>query len=448
MKPKEQVETGAMDLFQSRLDQILNTKHPLYRLSGEINWSYFEKSFGALYVPGKGRPGLPTRLLVGLHYLKHTYNVSDENVVEGFLENPYWQYFCGYEFFQHTLPLDPTSLVKWRKRIGKDGIEKLLKETIELGKRSKQIKANHGKRVNVDTTVQEKAISYPTDAKLYHHMREKLVKSAQEQGVELRQSYKRLSKQSLVMQGRYRHARQMKRANRELRKLKTYLGRVVRDIERKSEGLEDEQLGQKLSLANRLLLQQRDSKNKIYSLHAPEVECIGKGKVHKKYEFGCKVSVVTTSKGNWVLGVQALHGNPYDGHTLEGALAQAKTLSGFTPQEAYCDKGYRGIKMIDDTKVILPKRAQKSESRSKRFWRKRRSAIEPIIGHLKADHRMNRNHYLGRAGDQINAILSGCGFNLKKVMHSFFLLKLKWRIFVKKFALGIKSSNIFLPLTS
>jgi IS5 family transposase len=218
------------DLFRLRLEQIMDMEHPLCRLSRQIDWPSFEKAFGQFYSPGVGRPGLPIRLLVGLHYLKHACGESDETVVNRWLENPYWQRFCGYSHFQHRFPLHPTALVKWRKRIGESGMEKLLEETIGCAKRMGAITHHDVAKVNVDTTVQEKAIAFPTDARLYQKMRIAPVREARKQGVELRQTYERVGKKALVMQGRYSHARQMKRAVRETRRLKTYLGRVIRDI--------------------------------------------------------------------------------------------------------------------------------------------------------------------------------------------------------------------------
>jgi IS5 family transposase len=216
MRPKSLAETGSQgDLFRAHLDQVLNREHPLCVLANQMDWSIFEQEFGPLYVEGFGRPGLPIRLVVGLHYLKYAYNESDESVVERFLENPYWQYFCGFEYFQHEFPLDPSSWVRWRRRVGSEGMEKLLKETVETAKREGLMKARHLELVNVDTTVQEKAVAFPTDARLYHKMRRVLVRMAKREGIELRQSFERLSKRALQMQGRYSHARQMKRAKRE-----------------------------------------------------------------------------------------------------------------------------------------------------------------------------------------------------------------------------------------
>lgn len=423
MQPKNpSVQEAQGDLFRSRLDQILNKKHPLFVLANKIDWHLFESDFGALYVENVGRPGLPTRLMVGLHYLKHAFNESDESVVARYLENPYWQYFCGFEYFQHELPLEPSSLVRWRKRLGPQRMEKLLTETLETAKRGKLLKEKHVRHVNVDTTVQEKAVAFPTDARLYHKARKALVKAAKERLIELRQSYERIGKQALIKHGRYAHARQLKRAAQQTRKLKVFLGRVIRDIKRKCQAPDDHLL-KLLTLAERIFHQKRNDKNKLYSIHAPEVECIAKGKTNKRYEFGCKVAMVSTSKDNWILGIAALHGNPYDGHTLVGSLEQVKRTTGWQPEHAYCDKGYRGAdKNIAATTVHLAGKKKKSMALS--IWRccSRRSAIEPIFGHLKSDNRLERNHLKGKDGDCINAILSGCGYNLRKLLRAFFLL--------------------------
>jgi len=424
MKPKKPKQRNQEDLFRSRLDQILDRQHPLYQLAHQIDWSIFDKKFGSLYA-GKGRPAKSTRLLVGLHYLKHAFDESDESVVARLLENPYWQYFCGFEYFIHRLPLDPSSMTRWRKRIGPKEMELLLSETLETARRGRTLTERHMERVNVDTTVQEKAIAYPTDARLYHKARVLLVRAAKKRGIVLRQSYLRLGKRALIMSGRYAHARQMRRAKREQKNLKNYLGRVYRDILRNCPE-PDVELKELLHLAKRLLTQQRHDKNKLYSLHAPEVECIAKGKAHKKYEFGCKVSVVTTSRDNWVVGIEALHNNPFDGHTLKGALKQASRLVGWAPQNAYCDKGYQGNpKQIGDTAIHLANRRKRSMKPSEWRWFRRRSAIEPVIGHMKGDHRMDRNYLKGTDGDKMNAILAACGFNLRKLLRAFIWLLFK-----------------------
>lgn len=419
MRPKTQA-IPQDELFRSRLVQMIDLHHPLCQLAGKINWSDFEKEFGPLYVENKGRPGKPIRLLVALHYLKHLYDESDESVGERFLENPYWQYFAGFDYFQHTLPLDPTSLVKWRHRIGSKGMEKLFEQTLKTARQTGQLKRSDVKRVNIDTTVQEKAISFPTDPNLYNKMRERLIREAQDRGIVLRQSYTRLGKLALVRQSRYAHAKQFKRAGRETRRLKTYLGRVTRDLYRKADIL-DPGLKDILQLSERLLMQKKHSKQKLYSIHEPQVECISKGKAHKRYEFGCKVSVATTSRDNWVVGIQAVHGNPYDGHTLTNALQQIMKMTGQVPVEAYCDRGYRGHGYEGETQINIvgTSKGRIRMTRGEKQWRRRRSAVEPKIGHLKYDNRMDRNYLKGLEGDRINALLAGSGANLRKLLVAF-----------------------------
>jgi transposase, IS5 family len=427
MHPQDKsFESSHGELFRSRLEQIIDRAHPLYVLANKIDWKRFDVAFGNLFAQKKGRPALPTRLVVGLHYLKHAYNESDESVVGRLLENPYWQYFCGFKHFQHDLPIDPSSMTRWRKRLGPEKLEELLTVTIHTAKEEKLLTKKHVERVNVDTTVQEKAIAFPTDARLYHKACRVLVKVARKMNIDLRQSYERNGKKAFLKQGRYASAGQYNRARKETKKLKTMLGRVIRDIERKcSEPIG--RMAKVLHLAKAIFFQKRDDKNKVYSVHAPEVECIAKGKVHKKYEFGCKVSMVSSSRGNWILAMDALHGNPFDGHTLKNALEQAKKHTGWQPLHAYCDKGYRGVaKDIPDTEIHLSGKKKKSMKASLWRWFARRSAIEPIFGHLKSDHRLERNHLQGKDGDRMNAILSGCGFNLKKLLRAFFLSFFRW----------------------
>ncbi len=425
MKPKKQYENP--DLFRAELRQILNHSHPLYVLAEQINWSVFDEEFGKTYDENNGRPGCPTRLMVGLHYLKHTFNESDQSVLERFLENPYWQYFCGYEYFQHQLPIDSSSLTRFRKRLGSSGFEKLFEQVIETAKRGKYLTKRHLNKINIDTTVQEKAIAFPTDARLYYKMREALVRAAEARNISLRQNYRRVAKKALAKQGRYSHAKQSKRAQRETKRLKTMLGCVYRDILRKNNN-PDAQLKELLSRAQRILTQKREDKDKLYSVHAPEVECICKGKVHKRYEFGCKVALSTTSRDNWIVGVQSIHHNPYDGHTLSSSIDQTKRFTGWQPKEAYIDLGYRGHDYKGETKIhLIDYRQMKRKTRWIRYWLKRRAAIEPIISHLKYDHRMSKNYLKGEEGDQINALLSACGYNLRKLLAVFFLPNFIWQ---------------------
>ncbi|MGV8057590.1 MAG: IS5 family transposase [Smithellaceae bacterium] len=414
MKPKQSPHHDRQDdLFRSELIQIIDLGHPLVKLSRTVDWNRLDNLFGSTFCPDQGRPAISTRLMVSLHYLKYMHNLSDDDVVYGWVENPYWQYLSGMKFFQHKLPIDPSSMTRWRKRIGEAGAEELLKETIESGLKLKVIKVSHLTRINVDTTVQEKDIRFPTDARLYDRARERLVKAAQEQGISLRQNYNRKSKQLLCQQARYAHARQMKRAQGCIRKLKTYLGRVIRDIERKHTQ-PDTFLGFLLQTAKRIVTQKRQDKNKVYSVHEPLVECISKGKTHKRYEFGCKVSVAATSSGGWFVGAKAFQGNPYDGHTLTEALSQVERIVG-NPTHVFVDMGYRGHGYTGDVQVHVDKRHRGKTAKSLWRWMKRRAAIEPSIGHLKREHRMDRNHLKGIIGDRINAILCAAGMNFRKL---------------------------------
>jgi IS5 family transposase len=308
-------------------------------------------------------------------------------------------------------------MTRWRKMSGEGGMEKLLSGTITVGFEMKVITGKSLESVNIDTTVQEKAITYPTDAKLFHAMLKRLTRLAKRQGVKLRQTYGRVSKKALVRSGRYFHARQNKRAMREIRRLKTMLGRVIRDSGRKIAGdvLLEQFFAGILAFATRLYNQKKNDKNKIYSIHAPEVECISKGKAHKKYEFGNKASYATTSREGFVIGALGLHGNPYDGHTLPGAIEQAERLCGDRKLgRVFVDQGYKGHGYAGDTEIHICDR-RKLPPGLRRHAR-RRSAIEPIIGHMKNDGRLGRNYLRGIEGDRTNAILCAVGQNLRLLL--------------------------------
>ncbi len=403
-------------MFRERLEAILNHNHELCQLAGMIPWESFEEKFGSLYSDKKGRPGIPIRLMAGLMYLSHAHGISDEEVVKRWVENPYWQYFCGESYFQHRLPINPSSLSRWRKRIGEKGAQLILQGTVKAGLESGAVRSTSLERVSVDTTVQPKAVSFPTDSKLYNRSRERLVKLAKMFDLPLRQSYSRLGPQALLKVGRYLHARQMKRARREIKRLKTFLGRVCRDVTRKLEHREDVRflIEPELAMAERLLAQEKQSKNKLYSLHAPEVECISKGKAHKKYEFGVKVSVATTNRDNFVVGMFAEHGNPFDGHTLGKAVDQVKEITGEAIKRCYVDRGYRGHGLTDVDVFISGRKRGLTPQMKKEL--KRRSAIEPVIGHMKEDGKLGRNHLTGVLGDKINALLCGAGHNIRIIL--------------------------------
>jgi IS5 family transposase len=413
------------DLFQPPLEQFINPRHPLVRLAREVDWDFVGRRFGSVCSVGPGHPPLSTRLVAGLFILKHMHNLSDEELCDRWVENPYYQYFCGEVVFRHALPFDRSSLTRWRQRLGEEQLAVLLQESLAVAHRTGAIKTKDLERVVVDTTVQEKAIAHPTDARPTHRAIEKLVDLSKREGVELRQSYRRVAKRAAIMVGRYTHAHQFKRARRELKFLRTRLGRIIRDIRRKIAGnavLED-RFGPLLDLALRVRHQeQRQRGPKVYSLHAPEVECIGKGKARKPYEFGCKVSIATPATapegGQFVLHAKALHGNPYDGHTLGPVIADLEKLTGVTAHRIHADKGYRGHNYPDRFKVWISGQVRRV-TKSIRHEMRRRAAVEPVIGHVKEDHRMGRNHLKGRDGDRINAVLAATGYNFSLLLRWF-----------------------------
>jgi IS5 family transposase len=415
---------GEAQRLGPRLDQIVDPNHPLVKLAQRIDWAFIEQHLDAVYRDGPGQPPLPIRLMAGLAILKHMRNLSDEKLCEIWVENPYYQLFCGEVFFRHTLPFDRSSMSRWRQRMGEGKLTVLLQESLHLATRTGAARPADFTRVIVDTTVQPKAVAFPTDARLLHRAREWLVKLAHKHGVALRQSYTRVGKSTLVRHQRHAHARQFKRANRALRTLRTYLGRVMRDIGRKigADASLRERFAQPLALAHRMHAQRyRQRGPKVYSLHAPEVECIAKGKAHRPYEFGVKVSITTPLRrcrgGQFVAHVAALPGNPYDGHTLATVLPAIICQNGTSLIRVITDDGYRGHKAPPTQAPCVYTSSQKRgvTAQIKRELR-RRPAVEPVIGHLKADHRMGRNYLAGQAGDAANALLAAVGYNFRLLL--------------------------------
>jgi IS5 family transposase len=414
MKPKPQPR-DAFELFQAHFDQMLRPDHELVLLANKIDWPGLEAAFTDCYRPDIGAPAKAVRLMVGLHYLKYAFDESDESVVARWVENPYWQYFCGYTHMQHDCPIHPTSMTKWRNRVGVKRLEELLTETIRLAVREKHLPKSDLQRVTVDTTVQEKNITFPTDSKLLYKAIGKLGGAAKARGIVLRQSYVRVGKRAAVKASRYAHAKQYKRMRRQLRKLRTYVGRLIRDIRRKTTDI-DEELVTLLDRADRIRSQQPKDAKKLYSLHEPEVQCISKGKAHKRYEFGQKIAVATTNRSNWIVASKLLENNPYDGHTLSETLMAAERVMGVAVSDAYVDKGYRGHGYTGGAEVHIAGQRKKNTTRAERKRRCRRSAIEPKIGHLKSDHRMGRCFLARLCGDAINAVLAAAGSNLRKLL--------------------------------
>ena len=404
---------------------LVDANHPLVKLGQRINWGLFDQQLASTYHDKLGAPGVDTRLLVALHYLKYQHNLSDEAVVAGWVENPYWQHFSGRQFFEHTMPIDPSSMTRWRKRFGAVGAETMLQATIETGVRMGAIRPAQVHHVNVDTTVQTKDIRHPTDARLYDRARQRLVKEARREGLTIKQSYERVGRRLVMMAGRYAHARQMRRSKACVRKLRTNLGRVIREIER--QGVPPN-MGDLLATSRRIHGQKRTDQNKIYSVHEPQVACIAKGKAGRKYEFGQKVSVAVTSKGGWLLGAVAVPGNPYDGHTLNAQMEQVQRL--YIKNEhlktIHVDMGYRGHDYHGPTQVLVDRRGRGTIPKRVWRWMKRRAAVEPTIGHLKGHYRLERNRLKGELGDALNVLFSAAAMNFGKLLGFFLAWLLRW----------------------
>lgn len=416
------------DFFRSRLDQMIDLRHPLAVLASRMPWQEIEASLAhqfarqvkagkqiediGLFGPevkvvggGKsnaGRPRLPIRLMVSLLYLKHAFNESDEGVVERWAETPTWQYFSGMDYFEHRLPCDATLIGKFRKLIGEQGVEELLSQTISVALSMKVISKKALETVVVDSTVQPKAIAHPTDSRLLEVARQKLVEVAKDAGISLKQTFAKEGKQLT--------------RNRQ----RTIVGKLVRIIERQMAALAEDMkqtINEALGKAQQIVTQTKHRKTqgipKLYSWHAPEVEVIAKGKARTPYEFGVKVGITSTLKGNLILGARSFPNNPYDGHTLAEQLEQASILANSTIKDVYVDLGYRGVNQQNPGVSIKHRGKYKRLNDKERRLLKRRQAIEPIIGHLKADHRMNRCHLKGAEGDAIHAVLCAAGHNIR-----------------------------------
>jgi IS5 family transposase len=420
-KPKNKNQLS----FYNTFEEQLNHHHPLYILAHQIQWDVFEQAF-AQYYSDEGRPAKPIRLMVSLLILKHIRNVSDESVVEQWSENVYYQYFSGEKMFANGYPCEASELVHFRNRIGEEGIELIFKESIRINGKDGQ-----EREATTDTTVQEKNITYPTDNKLHRKIIKRCIAIAQKEGIELRQTYTRILKE-LALEQRFRnHPKNKSRVRKADKKIKIIAGRIVRDLERK---LAPNQYQDVLTLFKTILAQRRDDSNKIYSIHEPHVQCISKGKEHKKYEFGSKVSIITTKKTGVIIGALNLVKNIHDSKTLKPAIKQQQRLTGIVLKNNFVDRGYRGVKKILRTKIIIPDKAPRSrtpyQKQKLRNGFKRRAAIEPRIGHLKQDHRLSRNYYSGIKGDNINVLLAAAAMNFKRMIN-------KWKLDPRSFLLEL-----------
>ena len=423
------------ELFRRRLDEQINMKPPLVRLAGLIDWDEIERTFAVSFTSGRGRPALAPRLVAGLLYLQHTFDASDEAVVNTWVENPYWQFFCGETYLQTELPIDPSSLTRWRKRVGEEGVEMLLAASIDAARRGGVVKKASVQQVIVDTTVMPKAIAHPTDSRLLERRRQHLVKVAEGNGLKLRQNYNRIAPRLAAQIGRYAHAKQFKRMNKAVRTLRNRVGRVHREVARQLHMLPEAaqaKVQDLLQRTGRILSQRTKDKNKLYALHAPEVECISKGKARTPYEFGVKVSIATTLKEGLVVGMRSMPGNPYDGHTLAETLEQVGILTGMDrpPATAIVDKGYRGVK-VEGVRILMSGQ-KRGITRTLRAMIKRRSAIEPAIGHMKMDGRLGRNPLKGALGDALHAVMCGAGHNLRLILAAL-------RLYCARFGLSMQA---------
>ena len=435
------------DLYRATLREMVDPHHPLVRLTGQIPWAALEAQMAPLLQPKRslrevpqddlfgpsvqvagvsagGRPRLPSRLMMALLYLKHAFNLSDEALCERWAESVPWQYFSGQTYYEPRLPCDPTHLGRFRKLIGEEGVEALLKATVEAAVAAQAVKPSEFERVIVDTTVQEKAIAHPTDSRLLEVAREKVVEAAKSVGIRFKQTY---ASEAVVLRrkaGGYAHARQFKRLGKTVKRQRTILGIVLREVRRKLPVISaSSQAGllDVLQRAERIRTQRPKDKNKLYAFHAPEVSCISKGKARKPYEFGCKASIAITHGQGLIVGARTFPGNPYDGHTLAAQLEQTHILLediGVKPQEVFVDLGYRGVAQDNPHVVIHHRGKYRSMTKQQRGWLKRRQAIEPIIGHLKADHRMDRCWLKGEMGDAIHTLLCAVGYNIRWLMRA------------------------------
>lgn len=406
------------DLFRPMLEDFIDMRHELVLLGDKIDWGYFEKEF-ASYYSGNGAPSVPIRLMVGCLMLKHLYNLGDERIAEVWVRDVYFQHFCGGVFFEHKFPFDPSDFVHFRNRVGEEGIEKIFAQSVKIHGKGVEWKSE---LVLSDTTVQENNITFPTDGKLCKKVIDKCNKIAKKEGIKQRQRYTRESKQLLRDTYNSKHPRRAKKARKAMKRLKTIANAQLRELDRKMDKAQKKRYATEIELFHRAVNQKKNDTDKIYSLHKPFTRCIAKGKPHKQYEFGNKVGLVTTGKkGRKIItAIKAFVDNPFDGHTIEPLLNQMIDNKLKLPKELVYDRGGKGKSEINGVKITTPDKPKSTDSayikQQKRKKFRARAGIEPIIGHLKADFRMQQNYLAGKKGIQINALMAATAWNLKKMM--------------------------------
>lgn len=424
-KPDRSTDKYEMTFFNMPLEKFIDKHHELVLLGDKIDWHRLEEMFDEYY-NNKGRKAISTRLMLGLLLLKYMKNLSDEEVCDMWVENPYFQYFCGERLFQYKLRIDRSSISRWRKRVDIEKLEKILQESLHVAYKTKALSPKDVRRIAVDTTVQEKAVDYPTEVQLFLDGIIDLGRSAKRAGLKLKQNYRFIAKSLAVKASGYAHARQMNRlktAKKAMRKLMFKLKARIENAVLQSGKTMNElpmHLTERLVRSAKVLFQQKTDKDQLLVWHAPEVECIAKGKARSPYEFGCKVSLATNINpakgGHFILSSRALHGKPYDGHTLNSTIKNVEEITGATISKAYVDKGYKGHDYENKHRVYRSGQKRGVFGIIKKEL-KRRSAIEPIIGHAKHDHCMDRCRLKGKKGDQINAIFAAIGFNFKQILN-------------------------------
>jgi IS5 family transposase len=427
-------DTSQRDAFRPLLTDFIDTDQELVVLADRIDWDYFEQAFARHY-SHTGQPAIPIRFMVGCLLLKRIYDYGDETLAGAWVMNPYMQYFCGEAYFQHTFPCDPSGFVHFRKRIGEQGIAKIFSYSVTIHELDGRVN-----QVLSDTTVQENDVTFPTDGKRAKKVIDRCNRIARAEDVDQRQSYVRVAKQLLRESYFGHHPRRRTKARRARKKLRTIAGRLLRELGRK---LTDEQLAaykQHMALYWQVITQQRSDADKVYSLHKPFTACIAKGKAHKKYEFGNKVGLMTHPTRRVILAIKSFAGNPHDSKTIEPLLAQIASDQRPLPREVIYDRGGRGINEALGVKVTTPTKANPSDSpakkrRMRRRFR-RRAGIEPLIGHLKTDHRLGQNYLHGKESPQINAYLAAAGWNLKKWMEQWVRDGKKWLHFAWSYLTG------------